>query len=879
MSKEVPHNHSSRKRFDSTLDGAIRRVLGRSLLPLATTQIARLLRRSGVRLTKTVVNRRLYAMEEEGTVARDETLRWYVSRDSPEAYTSPAPDSREPFKLQLTSETSSSSVPKEEYPRDVENHIQPGAEHNQSSNGAALELGEPPSPDRTDVPEETTAERYGVSRQVDHGPEDDSPASISRPEAPLRQEKSVAQLAQQIVRMMPEARIDDLPGLNARIANQLRNRRIRKVSELVEVTDETIASWKNIGTKAIAGLKWTLENFGEKLRGQAVVEAIPLEAPEELRSVLGETLIRLAEIDNLNSPTQFFTEDLRKLGKQLLLASTTSEDRSQRTPELARIAFIPVLTPKEQAPREGSLRDLLAARDERAELILNRRILRIQNKATLEELGEQCGVTRERIRQIERRLTEELAKSLHPPIRALDSAVEKLRSTTRLPLTVSLLEERQPAFAGVVEDPELFARLLELGDSRHAIIPLSGIDEPVITSREFAESVNAEDEIERRVQKAHTQSMTSLSRVVEEFLGEKRAEELWPVAMGWIEGSLLVSKGIVFSHRIAELITGVVEAAERPLRVEEIEDRLRQAGHRVTNTSVRGAAPRADGLYLAGPATFASRSNLAAWEELKPIVREAVLELMETAPQRQWSDHELVTHLRDRKLVGDGFDRYVLRILLETAEELEYLGRGVWVLEAAAFDHRLPIRDLAVKILRKAGAPLKKEELDRRVLEMRPLGKTGINVGGPLAMVDVGVVGLAERDLGLTTERHEQVLRRLQSFSADSPATLEKLEQIWSEVSPDGPAVAGRFLAAAIDSDRIARHTSEGAGKSEATAVKDNARGALRQELESLESGTRVELVRDLVEEQMGRRFTDIALKTLLRSFGLTIQGEEVIRG
>lgn len=79
------------------------------------------------------------------------------------------------------------------------------------------------------------------------------------------------------------------------------------------------------------------------------------------------------------------------------------------------------------------LREVLASLDEREMLILQRRIVVLGRPATLDELGGRIGVTRERVRQVEHRVTEALHGLLDGPVGRRAASVAS-RLGTAVPL-------------------------------------------------------------------------------------------------------------------------------------------------------------------------------------------------------------------------------------------------------------------------------------------------------------------------------------------------------------------------------------------------------------------------------------------------------------
>jgi hypothetical protein len=99
------------------------------------------------------------------------------------------------------------------------------------------------------------------------------------------------------------------------------------------------------------------------------------------------------------------------------------------------------------------VKDLLSAFDERELMVLRNRVLPVPATATLEELGQRAGVTRERIRQLETRLHERLVARLAEAVfDSIRRRAETLRETLGSAVPASTLEwidpELFPSFQG-----------------------------------------------------------------------------------------------------------------------------------------------------------------------------------------------------------------------------------------------------------------------------------------------------------------------------------------------------------------------------------------------------------------------------------------------
>lgn len=371
---------------------------------------------------------------------------------------------------------------------------------------------------------------------------------------------------------------------------------------------------------------------------------------------------------------------------------------------------------------------------------------------TLHQIGEEMGVTRERIRQIEAKALALIQKLPYWDGQLHEKLVSMLYNR-RESLPFEGIEILDPWFEGIGNNRTAFEYVIEnflhkpfyLIERGHVfclanIKPMEWLD-VCKAARKLVEGM-----VGKKI------SEPDLRQIVEGLLiggGESLREELWEEASkhAHFANGFLVSYGFGADH----LVNAILENSERPLHYTEVFQILLKQGE---DTDIRRAQNCCGnvGLLLGRGIYGTQRHLLLSESEVRVLVDEVESLIASGEAGRQWHTRELCDYLEENNLDLDGrVNHYTLNVALKRSKMLNYLGRMVWAtVESGAKNtaNRLDIHQAIVSVLIEAGHPLKQEEIKERLLEERGLNcYFQIQPEGDLVRLAQSYWGLMNRDI------------------------------------------------------------------------------------------------------------------------------------
>jgi superfamily I DNA/RNA helicase len=371
--------------------------------------------------------------------------------------------------------------------------------------------------------------------------------------------------------------------------------------------------------------------------------------------------------------------------------------------------------------------------------IVTRRSGLVGEPMTLKELGEGFGVSRERVRQLETKACEQLARQ--PWVVEARRRLEAALAVGAVPLEI-LAED--PWWTAAVENPPVVAFIVGhvLADDVHVI----DLDEASWLSRQKASVIS--EALGALVAAAREVRLPASLSTFEDLAAE-RAKGLGPHVASYLleelRGRLQIGEDgrdvLAFGDsRNAELIA-LLQAADEPMHVDEIQ---RAMGRRL------GGIPEEVLYFRRGYLGLRKHfHDFDGWQAR--LVPTSVRLMEQLGPDRQWYAGELLDELREIYDIPEWLTAFGLASLLKASGAVRYLGRQrVALLEGGADENRVFLHDALEKVLQEAGEPLTKVEL------VETLGKrVGTSEFGLLTTfnrpqfirVDADRIGLLARDV------------------------------------------------------------------------------------------------------------------------------------
>ncbi|WP_170449172.1 DNA-directed RNA polymerase subunit alpha C-terminal domain-containing protein [Ruegeria arenilitoris] len=532
----------------------------------------------------------------------------------------------------------------------------------------------------------------------------------------------------------------------------------------------------------------------------------------------------------------------------------------------------------------GNLLKTLNAIDERDRDILLGRMGFKEPPKTLEELGNQYEVTRERIRQIEKRSLEHLiGKEIWDDV--MRHRLTTLLDSREEPLPLFGLEVVDDWFRGTSEKQDVLTYLIEkICENRFYVLKIGTFryvsridqetwDKKLREARQLLESVS---ELNWREDDCRHTIETFLSES-----GKELAPLLWTEASrlchftGPSENRILTAYG----RGIEQLVQVVLEDSQCPLHTSEVANLVSDlSGKDFGESQIRN--PVANVGFLLGRGIYGLRKHVQlSDDEIDEVAQLASEIIAEQSAGRQWHTSELVSELRDLVTgpLGDRLDKYNVNVALQMKSDLKYLGRLVWTLPDTQNEQRIDLRDAVIEILEQAGGPLSTREINERLSEFRGVNSTfQIWSRDPILKVGRGLWGLNDRDFLVKRDQQPEIAEMVLSALRRKGVGIH-LDEIKSYIDCDPSLDAEAIFSIAALDDRI----SIGVGrfiyiKEWGDSRRLTLRAALQQLMKEMPGPMNIVDIKDWLEFKTERRLDNATVSHSLSRTGAIFLGDGI---
>lgn len=403
---------------------------------------------------------------------------------------------------------------------------------------------------------------------------------------------------------------------------------------------------------------------------------------------------------------------------------------------------------------------------------------------TLEDLGQELSITRERVRQIQRKGLAWLQRYTNIA-EALTQAMVEILAARKEPLYAVALPAEHRYFRHSRNAEQVVPFLLDqICSESYFTLSLGGA---VILSR------ISDDEWTACKAQARSFIASSVDRRLPEevvragidsLVGEKApelSENLWSWAQEFAHfgGAVGERRLVAYGRGVEQMVLAVLEDSQEPLHYSGIADRVaerygEQDVRRVANAASEVALLLDRGAYGTERHLPLSRNEASYVASLcEALVSES------SSRHRQWHCREFIEELSSTEPLVARLNMYEISAVLKLHSDLHYVGRQVWVAakEGRGGVHmRLDIRNAIEAVVEEEGAPLAASEIYRRVSTVRGVGHHfQIHPKGRLIRVGPSFWGIAERDVPWYCDR-EVVLSSLQKSLAGRGSAFHVLE-------------------------------------------------------------------------------------------------------
>lgn len=530
--------------------------------------------------------------------------------------------------------------------------------------------------------------------------------------------------------------------LTARCANALRRNAIKNVGDLLNYQFYEAIRWKNFGKKSARdlslGLQHAIKQGAQHFHLAAALKNLVVSKPNN----------SYAQGSSKDSGDILETPTTTSLKESILIASEGLKDREA--------------------------------------IVLQGRLMTYP-RLTLEQIGYQIGVTRERVRQLEDRYMRVLEKRYFFPM-LIGLKIARLLKARTSPLYLDAIHQEDSWFGGFSNETGKLSTLIRAFSDWYTfevdnrmVVSAIGEDEFDNLKRKALESLRKSGPMVLKESEA--------AAILRNLAVEAGAPELGDVLSTVLQeqlnftsptetGEPLLS-GVGWGVR--HTVIALLNEAEQPLHYSELTRRCSARLRREVEERRVHSVLITDNAQYYGRGTYGTFKHFPFEQELRDEVRTEVENIILTGPPgRQWHATELVDLLGDRRPdLPEEVDKYTVNIILESSSQLESLGRFVWVgsVRAHGTSERIELRDLCTAILTDVGRPMRTESIREEIEKIRGTGEFFIiGANEEVARVRPGVWGLVERDFFVTKEQRIEILDALHSILTAQNTGLHESE-------------------------------------------------------------------------------------------------------
>ena len=417
---------------------------------------------------------------------------------------------------------------------------------------------------------------------------------------------------------------------------------------------------------------------------------------------------------------------------------------------------------------------------------------------TLQEVGDLIGLTRERARQIEKKLLTNFSKKFNIA-QQLESKIQKIRTGLSIPLTISGLPIYDSWFSGIESTPWLI-------DAMFSAFGIASIkvhsfeNEFILAPGEYdliPNSINAvkgfiRDRANAGIRRSAIYEFTT--NLVGVFTPEL-VDTIFYEATKKVIFDLSDSDPKVLSlgSKLVSALTALLNASDRPLRCEDLQSLLQEHYEiKAELNYIRNTCSTS--FYQYAPSTFGLLEHSELSDEEIILISGYCFDLiLEGGEGKQWHCDKLLDHfIEEFDSFKDKLDKYKLKICLLKSEKFIDLGRMVFIIktEASAMGavKRIEFAQFVEAILEKSPVPMHKDAIYKIIERDRGLGDCAqIFHTGRLISINSGTWGLMDKHLSLSDLDFKDIVSELVSILRAKQFGLTEAELL-SEISSTSKA-------------------------------------------------------------------------------------------
>jgi len=403
------------------------------------------------------------------------------------------------------------------------------------------------------------------------------------------------------------------------------------------------------------------------------------------------------------------------------------------------------------------LMNVISNFSERSQKVILRRLGFNDQCDSLETIGQDLSVTRERIRQIEARCLLSINEICGI---TLNSKLKKCLTRRRTPLYLDLLEVEEQWFFGFSDKLVFLAHIIEKLTKNHVLkIKINCEQWNYLKSETLA---RLKSQVTTKPSQAEVNKLIRRLATENGLLQELLKDKLHFASPKGKGPKVLCSVG----RGLSSLLEAFLLEATKPLHYSELAQkcsvRLERRVEGYVHNSLKDLA------YLYGRGIYGTLAHLPikSQDDKKAILSITESIIREGPSGRQWACSELLSILKKRKpSLQAKLDKYILNIILTESSMLKSVGRLVWILKDKtnqAKVHRVDLQEAVNTIVVNAGHPISIHEIKKMIMEKRGLDEYfTILPTARIARVGPNIWGLVDRDFLLPKKQRHKMLDTL----------------------------------------------------------------------------------------------------------------------
>jgi hypothetical protein len=574
----------------------------------------------------------------------------------------------------------------------------------------------------------------------------------------------------------------DVLDLTIRSENCLKTQKIYLIGNLVSKKERDLLRIPNLGKTSVLDIVSQLRRIGLTLN-----TGLPDWTPLDLQKVTGHEGISKGDSLELL---------IRKNKSRSLEVRLGSADADNETIEKNL-----------RQPLWSILEEFQASLNERQLLVFRGRVGYSGEVATLETLGKDVGLTRERVRQIQVKIERKLKRhSIEDQIIAALDAL--LTSDRQQPLYQALLGVEDSGFEGFEGTQTFLASLInsfsrgwfhsfqsDLG--RIVARCPDGLKSALKRGEEIFSTSALKQEtlfyVKLRIDAACLElNIPELSSLV--------FDTLKPLAYVVNEEFMgMDARVVAYGKSVNSATLGVLHQNNGPMHFFEVAERVSDLlGRKIRQSAAQNALKDVGALRI-GRGLYGFREHIDISEDVEAEICDTAEDIIKSGPpERQWHCHELIPVMeKERPDLPEVPNGHVLNILLQSSDDLKFFGRQVWGLkrESGSLEKRLDISEAAESILEKAGKPLTTKQIKSELSKWRGTSSLMMQFSSNerLARVAPATWGLLDRDVPLSLPQQDEILAILVTHLTEHGCGMNQ-DDLSHFLSSNGIDVANPFL-------------------------------------------------------------------------------------